>query len=110
METIELDAGIREVVGLLMENNIDTFSSCEGGEGHAFDMPTVRMNFKNAEEDAKHVAAILIKNGYSGFYVSIHWAYSSTVVVPNETVSFIQVEFWVRPIQKGNHEHLPSLS
>jgi hypothetical protein len=37
-----IDAGIARAVRILQENGIETFESCEGGEGHAFPEPTVR--------------------------------------------------------------------
>jgi hypothetical protein len=39
---MELDAGIRRAVLVLCANGVETFESCEGGEGHAFPDPTVR--------------------------------------------------------------------
>jgi hypothetical protein len=37
-----LDDGIREIVMTLVSNGVETFESCEGGEGHCFPEPTVR--------------------------------------------------------------------
>ncbi len=37
-----LDAGIKHHVASLREAGVETFESCEGGEGHAFFEPTVR--------------------------------------------------------------------
>jgi hypothetical protein len=39
---MELDRGIRSYVLALREGGVETFESCEGGEGHAFTEPTVR--------------------------------------------------------------------
>jgi hypothetical protein len=44
-----LDAGIRHYVLALRSGGIDTFESCEGGEGHAFTEPTVRFHGAMAE-------------------------------------------------------------
>jgi hypothetical protein len=44
-----LDAGIRRFVLALRSGGIDTFESCEGGEGHAFTEPTIRFNGAMAE-------------------------------------------------------------
>ena len=44
-----LDDGIRAVVELLVRNGVETFESCEGGEGHAFHEPTVRFHGSHAE-------------------------------------------------------------
>src|SRR4051812_9208509 len=38
---MELDAGIRQAVLILRRAGIETFESCEGGDGHAFEVPTV---------------------------------------------------------------------
>jgi hypothetical protein len=37
-----LDEGIREIVHILIANGIETYESCEGGDGHGFPEPTVR--------------------------------------------------------------------
>lgn len=41
---MELDSGIRRAVLILRSEGIETFESCEGGEGHAFPDPTVRFH------------------------------------------------------------------
>jgi hypothetical protein len=37
-----LDIGIRKAVERLQASGIETFESCEGGDGHAYPEPTVR--------------------------------------------------------------------
>jgi hypothetical protein len=44
-----LDPGIRRYVELLNEAGVETFESCEGGEGHAFPRPTVCFHGERAE-------------------------------------------------------------
>jgi hypothetical protein len=44
-----LDRGILPIVKILVENGVETFESCEGGEGHAFYEPTVRFHGGHAE-------------------------------------------------------------
>lgn len=39
-----LDAGVREYVLALRLHGFDTYESCEGGPGHAFNLPTVRFH------------------------------------------------------------------
>jgi hypothetical protein len=39
-----LDPGVRHYVETLLAADIETFESCEGGEGHAFPEPTVRFH------------------------------------------------------------------
>ncbi len=40
----ELDAGIRHAVLVLRSGGVETFESCEGGEGHSYLEPTVRFH------------------------------------------------------------------
>jgi hypothetical protein len=44
-----LDPGIRDVVAALDAEGIETFESCEGGDGHAFSEPTVRFHGEAGE-------------------------------------------------------------
>jgi hypothetical protein len=39
-----LDLGIRRAVEVLAEAGVETFESCEGGNGHAYPVPTVRFH------------------------------------------------------------------
>lgn len=39
-----LDAGIEDMVMVLRKHGVETFESCQGGEGHAFVEPTVRFS------------------------------------------------------------------
>ena len=58
METVEhtlpeysppLDPGIAPMVLALVAAGVETFESCEGGEGHAYPEPTVRFHGGHAE-------------------------------------------------------------
>lgn len=44
-----LDAGIRTMVEALSKAGVETFESCEGGEGHAYPEPTIRFHGDQAE-------------------------------------------------------------
>jgi len=44
-----LDAGISSEVETLAAQGIETFESCDGGEGHAYPEPTVRFHGGKAE-------------------------------------------------------------
>jgi hypothetical protein len=44
-----LDPGIRSAVCALVTAGVETFESCEGGEGHAYPEPTVRFHGDHAE-------------------------------------------------------------
>lgn len=45
----KIDPGIRPIVQILAQNGVETFESCEGGNGHAFYEPTVRFHGSHAE-------------------------------------------------------------
>ncbi len=44
-----LDAGIKDAVEALWANGVETFESCEGGQGHALLQPTVRFHGQYSE-------------------------------------------------------------
>jgi hypothetical protein len=44
-----LDAGIAKAVVTLRLGGIETFESCQGGEGHAFPEPTIRFHGDRSE-------------------------------------------------------------
>src|SRR5688572_20925740 len=44
-----LDPGIDRVVRVLIAEGVETFESCEGGNGHAYPVPTVRFHGDTAE-------------------------------------------------------------
>jgi hypothetical protein len=44
-----IDPGIAREVRVLWENGVETFESCEGGQGHTFPEPTVRFFGDHAE-------------------------------------------------------------
>lgn len=56
-----LDPGIQEAVESLRAGGIETFESCEGGEGHAFPEPTVR--FYGTPEAGWRALAICLAGG-----------------------------------------------
>lgn len=41
---LPIDPGIRRAVLILRKEGIETFESCEGGEGHAFPDPTIKFD------------------------------------------------------------------
>jgi hypothetical protein len=45
----DLDPGIYRAVRVLREAGVETFESCEGGAGHAYPVPTVRLHGTRAE-------------------------------------------------------------
>lgn len=44
-----LDKGIEKEVLLLYKNGVETYESCEGGNGHAYQEPTIRFYGERAE-------------------------------------------------------------
>ena len=59
-----LDAGIRYPVRLLHAHGIPTCQSCEGGEGHAYDLPSIDMTEPRAFEamSVLEVAAVPVRS------------------------------------------------
>lgn len=56
-----LDAGIRDIVVALIANGIETFESCEGGQGHSYPWPTVR--FEGGSAEGLRALAVALENG-----------------------------------------------
>lgn len=55
-----LDGGIRSYVEILVSAGIETYESCQGGDGHAFAEPTVR--FHGGSSAGFHALAIAIQH------------------------------------------------
>jgi len=58
----KLDPGIRPAVELLNRFGVETFESCEGGEGHSFPEPTVR--FHGDAGEGYRAVGILLSHGF----------------------------------------------
>jgi hypothetical protein len=56
----DLDPGIAVAVRRLNECGVETFESCQGGEGHAYSEPTVRFFGERSE-------------GFRAFAVAVQW-------------------------------------
>lgn len=56
-----LDKGIRDIVIVLIANGIETFESCEGGDGHSFTWPTVR--FEGSSSEGLRALSVALENG-----------------------------------------------
>ena len=93
-----LDPGIADVVHLLRQNGINTFASCQGGPGHSFLWPTVRIEPTdpyNMKPDIDRIATILSEAGCVGYYLKQVYAYQAGPrpwAEPGQ--HFIEVEFW----------------
>src|ERR1700730_18588272 len=66
-----LDAGIRDIVLTLVGNGIETFESCQGGEGHCFPEPTVR--FEGETSEGLRALSVAIENGLPVFRLRRAW-------------------------------------
>jgi hypothetical protein len=56
-----LDEGIREIVETLIAGGIETYESCDGGEGHAYAEPTVR--FEGDLSEGPRAVSVALANG-----------------------------------------------
>jgi hypothetical protein len=67
----KLDEGIREVTMFLWNAGFWTFSACEGGEGHAGNLPLIRIYAKPSstiDRTRVEVSDCLLRAGYRGFW------------------------------------------
>jgi len=58
---LPLDPGIRPIVELLIAAGVETFESCEGGDGHSFPEPTVR--FEGELSEGLRALSVAIAHG-----------------------------------------------
>src|ERR1700678_1197958 len=65
------DPGIAREVRILSENGIETFESCEGGEGHAFPEPTIR--FFGGRSEGFRALAIAHQHGLKVSELRRYW-------------------------------------
>lgn len=108
-----IDEGILPVVMVLNDAGFDTFSSCQGGEGHAFASPTVRIKLPASargmavEAEIGRMAEVLIEAGYGGFYIKHIRSYQLSGEWQPDSQPFIEVEFWAdRPVPaEVQYEH-----
>lgn len=92
-----LDPGIADVVYMLRREGFNTFSSCQGGKGHDFSLPMVRIHPENPIDmrpEIMSIAETLADAGYRGFYIKAVQAFQGARPWLPETQSFIEVEFW----------------
>lgn len=66
-----LDEGIKHYVETLYENGIETFESCEGGEGHCFPEPTIR--FYGDRNEGFRALAIASQHGFPVCAIKKTW-------------------------------------
>ena len=56
----QLDPLIKPFVKILIDNGIETFESCQGGEDHCFPVPTIR--FLGHREEGPRAVAVCLAN------------------------------------------------
>jgi len=98
----ELDPGIADTVHLLRTNGFNTFTSCQGGDGHDFRQPTIRIqpaDLADMRSEADKLANVLSAANYSGYYIKECRSFQNEAVPWMEhDWSFIEVEFWAEPL------------
>jgi hypothetical protein len=67
-----LDEGIREIVVTLIAHGVETYESCEGGEGHSYPEPTVR--FEGDLSEGLRVASVALGYGLPVSRLRRTWA------------------------------------
>ena len=67
-----VDVGIRGIVKVLIENNVETFESCQGGKGHCFFEPTVRFHGNQAE--GYRAFSVALYHGFKVLNLRRYWS------------------------------------
>jgi len=67
-----LDKGIKRYVEILVAAGIETYESCEGGEGHAYPEPTIVFHGEIGE--GFRALAIAIENGLPIYEIRQFWS------------------------------------
>jgi hypothetical protein len=73
-EYADLDVGIRFAVKVLHARGIDTCQSCEGGDGHSYDRPTIDMSASSDGAEGFAALAALVAYGLPVQDVSLVWS------------------------------------
>lgn len=71
LASLDLDAGIRHAVEILVANGVETFESCEGGPGHAFPEPTIR--FEGEASEGLRALSVALENGLPVYRLRRTW-------------------------------------
>jgi hypothetical protein len=67
-----IDPDIANEVRVLMENGVETYESCQGGQGHPYPEPTVR--FLGGQSEGPRALGIALQNGLSVTTLRRIWA------------------------------------
>lgn len=68
---LPIDPGIRRAVLVLRQAGIETFESCQGGEGHAFPEPTIK--FSGGAWAGYKAFAVAMENGLPVARIQMVW-------------------------------------
>lgn len=107
-----LDELIRPVVESLISANLATFTSCQGGPGHSFSSPVVRLcepgkisSGKDLEQLRRRAVRVLLEDGFSGFNSQVVHMHNTS----KDHAPFVEIEFWTQeclnPGSKGGGSH-----
>lgn len=106
-----LDPIIGPLVYLLREQGFNTYSSCDGGDGHAYLHPTVLIipqDWQNMQPEIDRLAEVLVTNGYRTFFLKQSVAYADDRLPWNNArlgpLHLIELEFWGEPINEEGYE------
>jgi hypothetical protein len=66
-----LDIGISPYVDALRAADIETFESCEGGDGHAYPQPTIR--FAGGPEEGFRALAVALRRDFPVWAIRRYW-------------------------------------
>src|SRR5712692_4150402 len=95
MDDTQLDSGIKEIVLSLYKVGFRTYASCQGGKGHCFSLPIVRMlpdEGKTAAETHIRLLKFMINLGIVGYTISCAYEYpTSDGILGGES---IDLELW----------------
>jgi hypothetical protein len=76
----DIDQEIVPALHALSDSGIDTFSSCQGGSGHAAVMPEILFN--GDDSAGLYAVWILYQQGFAVWEVSRHWTLYSDEAPP----------------------------
>ncbi len=91
----EIDKPIRPLVSILTQKGLTTIGSCQGGEGHAFQHPTVIVHAtpETIRQVADRALSVLVTSGYTGFQIEQVQGYQGSRD-PWGEVCFVRVVLW----------------
>lgn len=88
---LPLDKGIAPFVKILADAGIETYESCEGGEGHPFTEPTIC--FYGDHSEGFKALAIALQHALPVFEIRRFWSIEDLQPVgPNWAITFTETE------------------